>query len=238
MKNTITILYDNTSTRDDLDAAWGFSALVSHPEGPVLFDTGGDGTRLLNNMRQLDIAPASIKHVVLSHIDWDHTGGLWLFLQHAPRVTVWGPAAFPAEFIEEVQQSGAHFNPVDEPCDILPGLQSTGQLFGVKDEQGLVVNGTQSSLLITGCAHPGIASMVQRAHDTAFKPLKMVIGGFHLASHPVADIEQIIQTFQSLEITHVAPSHCTGEQADSMFKTAYGDRCLPLGVGRTLSLLE
>ncbi len=36
----VTIIYDNTSIRSDLQSDWGFSALVEVKEKKILFDTG------------------------------------------------------------------------------------------------------------------------------------------------------------------------------------------------------
>ena len=64
---SITIVHDNEPYADSLKPAWGFSALVTGPERTILFDTGSDGTLLLENMARLHIEPAGIGVVVLSH---------------------------------------------------------------------------------------------------------------------------------------------------------------------------
>jgi 7,8-dihydropterin-6-yl-methyl-4-(beta-D-ribofuranosyl)aminobenzene 5'-phosphate synthase len=67
----ITIVYDNEVLGKGLTAGWGFSCLI---DNDVLFDTGGDGVALLNNMRELGIDSNGIKSVVLSHRHGNHTG--------------------------------------------------------------------------------------------------------------------------------------------------------------------
>ena len=69
----ITTIYDNTALDPNLASAWGFACLVG---GDLLFDTGGNGRKLLFNMEQLGIDPAGIQTVVLSRAHGDHTGGL------------------------------------------------------------------------------------------------------------------------------------------------------------------
>jgi len=46
-KMKVIIIYDNTSTKSDLQADWGFSALVEIEGRRILFDTGADGDILL-----------------------------------------------------------------------------------------------------------------------------------------------------------------------------------------------
>ena len=53
----VTILYDNTVFRKDLQADWGFSALIEAKGKSILFDTGGSGSILLANMSKLGIVP-------------------------------------------------------------------------------------------------------------------------------------------------------------------------------------
>jgi len=76
----ITILYDNTAFRKDLQADWGFSALVEVEDTPkILFDTGGNRKILLSNMGKLGIDPVSIDEIFISHLHFDRTGSLLTF---------------------------------------------------------------------------------------------------------------------------------------------------------------
>ena len=54
----VTILYDNNRFDPQLKTAWGFSCLVLGLEKTILFDAGGDGYTLLDNMRQLGVEPS------------------------------------------------------------------------------------------------------------------------------------------------------------------------------------
>ena len=54
----LTVVHDNYPCVDSLKTAWGFSALVTGAEKTILFDTGCDGTLLLENMASLQIDPA------------------------------------------------------------------------------------------------------------------------------------------------------------------------------------
>jgi len=106
----VTIIYDNTSSRADLKADWGFSALVEIEGRKLLFDTGANGKILLSNMQKLKINPAQIKDVVISHLHWDHAGGLSSFLEVNSQVKLWIPSFLPeaksAKEFFEVKKTG------------------------------------------------------------------------------------------------------------------------------------
>ncbi len=90
----VTIIYDNIAFRNDLQADWGFSALVEAKGKRFLFDTGGSGSILLSNMNKLEISPKEIDAVFLSHAHFDHIGGLSGFLDQNNEVKVWIPLSF------------------------------------------------------------------------------------------------------------------------------------------------
>ena len=53
----LTILYDNIAGDSRLKPDWGFAALVEYGGHTLLFDTGANGSILLDNMRQLSVDP-------------------------------------------------------------------------------------------------------------------------------------------------------------------------------------
>jgi 7,8-dihydropterin-6-yl-methyl-4-(beta-D-ribofuranosyl)aminobenzene 5'-phosphate synthase len=71
---------ENGTGPDALVAEHGFSALVTISkdgrEHRFLFDTGTSPDGMIENMRRLDIDPASIEAVVCSHGHFDHTTGI------------------------------------------------------------------------------------------------------------------------------------------------------------------
>ena len=91
----LTIVYDNNPYREGLETRWGFSCLVEGLERTILFDVGGEGAVLLRNMAKLEIDPNTIDVVILSHIHYDHIGGLSEFLEQNPDVVVYMPSSFP-----------------------------------------------------------------------------------------------------------------------------------------------
>jgi len=57
------------------------ATVIETDEGPVLFDTGPESTfeTIAAGLRTLGFDPASVRHVFLSHIHFDHAGAAWRF---------------------------------------------------------------------------------------------------------------------------------------------------------------
>ena len=71
----ITVVVENTASREDLISEHGLSLWVENEAGNLLYDTGA-GNGLLPNLKALGLDPLAIDCVVLSHGHRDHTGGL------------------------------------------------------------------------------------------------------------------------------------------------------------------
>ncbi|MFP3896537.1 MAG: MBL fold metallo-hydrolase [Anaerolineales bacterium] len=235
---TLTVVYDNDAYTPGLKTAWGFGCFIEGMEKTILFDTGGDAPTLLGNMRALDIDPQQVEMVVLSHIHSDHTGGLQGFLDRNAKVTVWAPASFPQRFDDLIARQGAGMVRVLEAQPICEDVYSTGEMGRSIVEQALILDTDGGVVVITGCAHPGVADMVARAHEIVKGELLLVIGGFHLGSASRQRIESIISRFREMGVQYVGPTHCSGETAKRLFQEAYGDRYLDVGVGREISLAD
>ena len=232
---TITILYDNNPYNERLKTAWGFSCLVERGDLTLLFDTGGDASTLLSNMETLGLDPAEIDIIVLSHIHGDHIGGLGGILAVNKGTTVYLPHSFPAGLKEQIRAS-AQVVEVHEPMEIAEGIYTTGEMGEGILEQSLVVSTTQGLVVITGCAHPGVVNIVARAKEIAGGEVYLVMGGFHLGGVGEAVIEGIVEDFQKLGVQKVAPCHCSGDLARSIFERAYGEDFIPTGVGSKLKV--
>jgi 7,8-dihydropterin-6-yl-methyl-4-(beta-D-ribofuranosyl)aminobenzene 5'-phosphate synthase len=234
-KLTITIVYDNLPYDQRLSTAWGFSALVEYGDHTLLFDTGGDGQLLMQNMRILGIDPQKIESVVLSHAHDDHTGGLFTLLSAGAKPVVYLLPSFPASFTRQVEQY-TKVNEVSPGQSLAEGIWTSGEIGGLIPEQALVINTEQGLVVITGCAHPGIVAILEQIRDRFNEPIHLVLGGFHLGSQSESEINAILIDFRRLDIEQVGPCHCTGDQAIGMFAVEYGEDFLPIGVGSVITL--
>jgi len=235
---TVTILYDNNASDPRLETAWGFSCLVEGLEKTILFDTGGDASLLLRNMRALGIDPQDMDVVVISHIHNDHLGGLAGFLKENPAVTVYLPQSFPESIKSATREAGAEVVAVHGPVEICEHALSTGELGDSIQEQSLVLETTQGLVVITGCAHPGVVNIARRAQELTGEKITLVLGGFHLGGVSEAEIAFIVEDFQRLGVRRVAPCHCSGDVARRLFEEAYGDDFIPAGAGSRLEVRD
>lgn len=234
----ITIIYDNNTFKQPLETAWGFSCLITGVGKTILFDTGGDGAILLGNMTKLGIEPNCVDLVVLSHEHWDHVGGMEMFLAENHDVNTYVPVSFTKDFKEMVNSSGAKVIEVSKPDQVCRGVYSTGQMGTSIKEQGLIIRTDKGLILITGCAHPGIVEMTQRTKEIFNEPVLFVMGGFHLSSASNRRIEEIIEAFESFEVGHAAPCHCSGDNTRALFAQNFGEKYVELGVGRVISVKD
>ena len=209
----VTIIYDNTAFRKDLQADWGFSALVEIKERKILFDTGANGRILLSNMEKLEINPKEIEDIFISHLHWDHTGGLSSFLQLNNQVKLWVPSYFSeAKNAREIIE-------VKNPTRLYEGIYSTGELEGI--EQSLCVETEKGIVIIAGCSHPRMEHILKVASQ--FGKIYGIIGGLH-GTRP--------ESLKDLDF--ICPTHCT--QHKSEIKSLYSEKYTEGGAGKIIEV--
>lgn len=232
----ITIIFDNNSYSPDLQTDWGFSAAIFGLEKSLLFDTGAGGQLLLENMRKLAIDPKSVETVFLSHIHRDHTGGLDGFLRENSAVEVYLPVSFPEGFKKRVENSGAKIIEIKNKTQLFEKVYSTGEMGAWTIEQSLIIQIEKGLIIITGCAHPGIADIVRTAKNYLNDNVLLVMGGFHLTGKNKKEVESIVADFKKLGVKFVGPCHCSGDLARELFKKEYGKNYIEVGVGKKIEI--
>ncbi len=227
----ITVIYDNYRYRTDIEPGWGFSCLVDFNNTRILFDTGADGDLLLENMDKLEIDLGSIDSIFLSHEDFDHVGGVLSLLSMNSNVIVYVPQSFSSAFKSEIKEAGARVKQVHEFMELKKNVFSTGELGTYKLEHAMVLRTRGSLVVITGCAHPGIVHIVQRAKEELNDKVLLVMGGFHLMGMDNDRVMQIINAFRSMGVQYAGPCHCTGDSPREMFRKEMGSGFVELGTG-------
>jgi len=236
-KLRLTIVYDNNEYDPRLETKWGFSCLAEGLEKTILFDTGGDSATLLSNMKKLEIDPAEIDAVVLSHIHGDHVGGLSGLLEENNDVAVYLPRSFPQSFKDGARSLGARIHEVSEAEELFAEVYTTGELGNGIREQSLVITTSEGLVVITGCAHPGVVHIVRKARDiVAEDTVHLVMGGFHLGGASASQIESVVEEFRQIGVRKVAPCHCSGNETRRLFRKEYAEDYIESGVGKRITV--
>jgi 7,8-dihydropterin-6-yl-methyl-4-(beta-D-ribofuranosyl)aminobenzene 5'-phosphate synthase len=230
----ITVLYDNTAARPGCRADRGFACLVEGAGKTILFDTGTNAEIFRSNVRALGVDLSRVDALVISHPHGDHTGGLGVAVKARAGLPVYLPFGAPEALAAERRTAGAKVFLPEGPAEIGPDALVTGPVGGQVPEQALVVRRPGGLVVVTGCAHPGIVAMVERARQMAAGRVLAVIGGFHLLGQPPGTVAGIVARLQGLGVEKVGATHCTGEEAIQAFRKAYGTRFVEMGAGRVV----
>jgi 7,8-dihydropterin-6-yl-methyl-4-(beta-D-ribofuranosyl)aminobenzene 5'-phosphate synthase len=230
----LTILYDNNPYNESLEMAWGFSCLVELGNTTILFDTGGEERVLTNNIEALEVDVGEIDYLVFSHEHWDHVGGMNAILETNSDVTVYMLDSFPSSVKESAMGAGAEVVEVRNATVVCEGVATTGVLGTEIEEQALIINTRNGLVVLTGCSHPGVVEIVERAMELTGSEVYLVMGGYHLGSRGDTALLRIVSEMRELGVERVVPTHCSGELARRRFRDGYGEDYFEVGVGYSL----
>ncbi|UCE24222.1 MAG: MBL fold metallo-hydrolase [Candidatus Zixiibacteriota bacterium] len=223
----LTIIYDNESRNEKLKADWGFSCLIESDGINLLFDTGTSGALLMEHMKVIGIDPQSIDEVFISHIHFDHAGGLATFLNANGNVTVYAPSPVrgirPARevvYINEPMWLNEHFYTTGllGSEELSPDFQNMMGLM----EQSLAIQTEKGLVVVAGCSHPGVGNILD-AVKTVGTPYAL-IGGLH-----GFDDFDVLK-----DLSVICPTHCTQHIAE--IESLYPGEFVRGGVGEILEI--
>jgi len=161
----------------------------------------------------------------------------------SPLMPLHAPAAIVIDTFKELA-SGVYFLPQAERLD---GIETTSRFWKIQgeteliddfcDEISLVFNAEDGIVVITGCAHRGILN-IARAAAQAFpgKPLKALVGGFHLADESPEAISRIASDIAAMAPSMIICGHCTGLRGFAALSQAVGGKVSWLSCGMSISL--
>ena len=135
--------------------------------------------------------------IVLSHQHDDHIGGLHNLLKMGIQPTVYVPSTFMNNVKEYVAHAHTTLVEVADTLEIVPGVFATGPVAYL--EQGLVIEALGGTVIIVGCAHPGLIEMVTKAQEAVPGKVVLLAGGFHLSGYGEEVILPMIAELRQLE---------------------------------------
>lgn len=248
MKNVfpikITIIYDNNPAVVGLQHGWGFSCLLEFNNKKIIFDTGGDKEAFFHNIQKLNIELNRITDIVFSHQHWDHTAGFAQVVKSlGDACKIYIPFKFDTKLLSQIPKN-KHLNLVKDVVEIEDDtflIALKGRSCDIKEcfsvyEQSLIINRPTGSLVLTGCAHPGIKNILKAVDKRLSKNIDWVIGGFHLHRSFNRTIGSVVDEFNSLGVQHVAPCHCTGQKSVDSFKENFINETHEIGTGSTFCI--
>jgi 7,8-dihydropterin-6-yl-methyl-4-(beta-D-ribofuranosyl)aminobenzene 5'-phosphate synthase len=178
----------------------GVSFLVTAERNSIrknlLVDVAQNPDALLENMRLMDISPASIDGIVLTHCHYDHTQGLSKIIEKIGRKdmpVVAHPEIFRLNFInnpflrhvgvmdgdrhEAIEAAGGRLYLAKDPLEIMPGLMTTGEVERTTDfeETGISLATIENDRVVTDAMRDDL-SLIGRVRD---KGLVIITGCSH-----------------------------------------------------------
>jgi 7,8-dihydropterin-6-yl-methyl-4-(beta-D-ribofuranosyl)aminobenzene 5'-phosphate synthase len=150
-------------------------------------------------------------------------------------------AAEPAELRSGTPWPEANFSWVDSLTEVAPGvaiISTISKTPGTLElrELSLAIRTPEGVVLLVGCSHPGIETIVEASRSWGDQ-VHVIFGGLHLVTSPDTAITRIASALHDRwRIDQIAPGHCTGEPAFAALKRLFGARYVYAGLGTVTEL--
>ena len=166
-----------------------------------------------------------------------------------------GPDSSP----EAIREAGGEMILTGEPLSLMPGVVSSGEIKEragfessptlslqtlqdgkqipdqLVDDTSLIFIMNEGLVVVTGCSHAGIISIIETAlRLTGVRKVAAVIGGFHLIDGEDERIEQTINSLSGMEVGMVYGGHCSGLKAEARLLDRLKDRFCKLRTGMVI----
>jgi 7,8-dihydropterin-6-yl-methyl-4-(beta-D-ribofuranosyl)aminobenzene 5'-phosphate synthase len=79
-------------------------------------------------------------------------------------------------------------------------------------------------------------SAVQPGSGPDYKPVALVIGGFHMMGASRNQVESTIEELRELGVKQISPTHCTGDDVIAIFAELLGEDYIQVGAGKVITL--
>jgi 7,8-dihydropterin-6-yl-methyl-4-(beta-D-ribofuranosyl)aminobenzene 5'-phosphate synthase len=145
-------------------------------------------------------------------------------------------SAPPAEIEAGTPWPEARFTWIDTLTEVAPGVaivSTVSQTPGTLElrELSLAIRTPEGLVLLVGCSHPGIETILEAARPWG-DHVHVIFGGLHLVTSPDTTITRIATALHDRwRVDLVAPGHCTGEPAFAALRRLFGKRYVYAGLG-------
>lgn len=93
------------------------------------------------------------------------------------------------------------------------------------DDLAVVVESTEGTVVLLGCAHSGIINTLRYVNEiTGKQQIFTCIGGTHLMSASDERLDYTVEALKRFNLEQIAPCHCTGLKGSLTLYQAFGDR--------------
>lgn len=192
-KLSILPLVDYYASEPNLAVESGVSYLIEADGKNILFDVGFNReskhpSALINNMNELNIKPANLDCIFISHLHVDHVGGFKAkknssFALSGEDIDLNGIKAYvPTTMVHK----SADVEIILKSTKIADGIVSLGPInraiwgMGLTAEQALAINiYGKGIVLIVGCGHQTIEKVIEQTEQLFDLPIHAVFGGLH-----------------------------------------------------------
>ncbi len=130
---------------------------------------------------------------------------------------------------------------VDSLIEVAPGivlLSTVSRTPGTLElrELSLALRTPQGLVVVVGCSHPGIETILEASRGVGAH-VHLIVGGLHLVTTPDAEVARIARALHDdWHVDAIAPGHCTGEPAFAALQRTFGPRYVYAGLGTVIPI--
>lgn len=235
----------------------GLSYLVETDDATVLVDLGASADAVAQNAAQMGVDLSTVDAVVITHPHPDHLGrAAWptpgtVFTNAGRRVPEDGSlplADVPVIAPVPTTFAGREATVATHPVKVAEGIATSGAITfvqvpvyalagGTAEEQAVAVRVEgEGIVLIVGCGHPSVATLLTRAAELFDEPVVGVVGGLHYGEMTAEQLAPELAHLGALDLRLIALSpHDSEQPARDAFAAAFPDAVQVIEVGRTIA---